>query len=260
VDREVEEQCVQHGQCGVADRAACWPGWWVPRSKFAARSQKRTAAFLGIGWKRTVCGALAGHRRCNVRTLLRRRSLPGPRCFQSHSFGCCHPLQDRFDFHPHLRFARLARAQRRGAAGHGGGNDRTRNDAHLLFRPHSRRAPSRLAPQRLHGRRATVCRSRMVADRRATFADDHTAGTRLVIASSRRSAGRSRLPVTSRKRRAGSRHLIGWLTPERPANARFPPSRTLGGRRRLSGRGWVKAAGPAACRESRLGHRRSAVR
>jgi hypothetical protein len=60
VDQEVEDQCVQHGQRGVADRAAMVARLVGATAEVAERSQRRTAAFFGIGWKRTVCGALAG--------------------------------------------------------------------------------------------------------------------------------------------------------------------------------------------------------
>ena len=39
----------------------CRPGWCVPRSKSRARCQRRTAAFFGIGSKRTACVVLSDH-------------------------------------------------------------------------------------------------------------------------------------------------------------------------------------------------------
>ena len=223
VDQEVEDQCVQHGQCGVADRAAMLArlvGATVEVARGARGARPPSSASAGSG---RSAARWRGHRRCNenftpAAVVARAPMLPVAflGLLPSPSGSLRRPSSLALCA---LRASRELNAEAQLATA-------AATIAHAMMRiynfplrqPPRRRASARTTQQSRAVRISSSAHSRPTRDRlplangrrsSRIFADDRTAGTRLVIASSRRSAGRSRLPVTSRKRRAGSRHLIG---------------------------------------------------
>ena len=162
-------------RCGRSRRHAGQAGGCHGRSRRAARGGRPTSSASAGGGRSAA--RWRGHRKCNenftTAAVVARASLL-PVAF----LGLLRSPSD-LDVHPHLRFLRSSRglnaeAQLATAAA---------TIAHAMMRmynfpsgnrladarqhgPRGRRAPAGLAPQRLHGRRATVCRSRMVTDRR----------------------------------------------------------------------------------------------